>query len=175
MTESLFLDTDCLSTFLWVEQENLITQLYNGRIGIPQQVYGELMRVPYLKGKVDNLLKWNRIKIYQIDAGTDSGDLYIRLTTTPDKGYKLIDRGEAAAIVLTKQYDGILGSNNLSDILPYINLFNLKYRTSSEIMAEAFDQHLINEGRGNVIWKEMLNRNRKLPCDTFSKYLEKRS
>lgn len=34
MTEPLFLDTDCLSTFLIVQRENLILQLYAGRIGI---------------------------------------------------------------------------------------------------------------------------------------------
>ena len=171
MIESLFLDTDCLSTFLVVGQENLILQLYAGRIGIPQQVYMELKKVHFMKNKVDTLLKSKRVILYQIDASSDSGALYLKMITNPDKGYKIIGGGEASAIVLAKQYKGILGSNNMRDILPYIRLFDLKHRTSAEIMVEAFEQHLISEGQGNVIWRDMLQRNRKLPADTFSEFL----
>ena len=174
MTEPLFLDTDCLSTFLIVQRENLILQLYAGRIGIPQQVYVELRKVQFMKDRVDALIKANRVALYQITAGTNSGALYAKLTTHTDKGFKLFGSGEAAAIVLTKQYNGILGSNNLRDILPYIQLFNLKHRTSADIMVEALEQHLISEGQGNVIWRDMLQRNRKLPADTFTQFLANR-
>lgn len=174
MTEPLFLDTDCLSSFLIVQRENLILQLYAGRIGIPQQVYRELRKVQFMKDRVDALMKANRVALYQITAGADSGDLYTKLTTNPDKGYKLIGSGEAAAIVLTKQYNGILGSNNLRDILPYIQLFDLKHRTSADIMVEALEQRLINEGQGNAIWRDMLQRNRKLPAETFTQFLASR-
>lgn len=174
MTEPLFLDTDCLSTFLCVGQENLVLQLYAGRIGIPQQVYFELRRVQFMKNKVDALLNANRVMLYQIIAGTDAGYLYLKLTEHPDQGYKIIGSGEAAAIVLTKEYNGILGSNNMRDILPYIKSFNLQHRTSADIMIEALDHHLINEGQGNVIWRDMLQRNRKLPTDTFTQFLASR-
>jgi predicted nucleic acid-binding protein len=174
MTESLFLDTDCLSTFLIVQRENLILQLYAGRIGIPQQVCGELKKVRFMKDRVDALLKANRVVLYQIDAGTDPGNLYLKLTTHPDKGYKIIGSGEAAAIVLAKECKGILGSNNMRDILPYIQLYNLQHRTSADIMAEALEQHLISEGQGNTIWRDMLQRNRKLPADTFTEFLASR-
>jgi len=70
MIEPLFLDTDCLSTFLVVQRENLILQLYAGRIGIPQQVYNELRKVQFMKDRVDALLKAKRAMLYQITAGT---------------------------------------------------------------------------------------------------------
>ena len=171
MTERLFLDTDCLSTFLWVGYENLVLQLYAGRIGIPQQVYNELKRVPFLKNRVDALRQAGKVVFYQISAGSVEGDLYFKLTNSPDEGFKIIGSGEAAAITLTKQYSGILGSNNLRDILPYIHLYHLQHRTSADIMAEALEQHMISEGQGNAIWKQMLQRNRKLPADTFSEFL----
>lgn len=172
MTEQLFLDTDCLSTFLCVGQENLVLQLYTGRIGIPQQVYGELRKVNFLKAKVDSLLNAKRIELYQIIASTDLGNLYVKLTEKPDRGYKIIGNGEAAAIVLAKEFNGILGSNNMRDILPYIKLYNLQHRTSADIMQEAMEYHLITEGQGNVIWRDMLQRNRMLPTPTFSDFLK---
>jgi hypothetical protein len=174
MTESLFLDTDCLSTFLIVQRENLVLQLYAGRIGIPRQVYEELKKVHFMKSKLDGLRQAGKVVLYQISAGTDSGDLYVKLTEHPDQGYRIIGSGEAAAIVLTKEYNGILGSNNMRDILPYIQLFHLRHRTSADIMAEALEQHLISEGQGNAIWKQMLQRNRKLPADTFTEFLKSR-
>jgi hypothetical protein len=36
MTSDLFFDTDCLSSFLWVKNENILLQLYPGRIVLPQ-------------------------------------------------------------------------------------------------------------------------------------------
>lgn len=172
MTEVLFLDTDCLSTFLCVGQENLVLQLYAGRIGIPQQVYVELKKVRFMKYAVDALIKANRVVLYQITASTDAGNLYLKLTAQPDRGFKMIGSGEAAAIVLTREYNGILGSNNMRDILPYIRLFNLQHRTSADIMTEAVEHHLISEGQGNAIWRDMLQRNRKLPTETFTEFLK---
>ena len=173
MTEPLFLDTDCLSTFLIVQRENLVLQLYAGRIGIPQQVYEELKKVHFMKSKVDALRQGEKSGALPDRAGTVEGDLY-KTNHQPDKGYKVIGTGEAAAIALTKQYNGILGSNNMRDILPYIRLYHLQHRTSADIMAEALEQHLISEGQGNAIWKEMLQRNRKLPADTFTEFLASR-
>lgn len=175
MTEQLFLDTDCLSTFLVVGQENLVLRLYAGRIGIPQQVYEELKKVYFIKSKVDALRQAGKVALYQITAGTIEGDLYFKLTNNPDKGFRVIGSGEAAAITLAKQYNGILGSNNMRDIQPYIRLYQLQYRTSADIMAEALEQHMINEGQGNAIWKQMLQRNRKLPTDTFTDFLARRN
>jgi len=174
MTEPIFLDTDCLSTFLCVGQENLFLQLYAGRIGIPRQVYFELGKVQFMKNRVDALLNAKRVVLYQIAAGTAAGNLYLKLTEHPDQGYKIIGTGEAAAIVLAREYDGILGSNNMRDILPYIKLFNLRHRTSADIMVEALEHHLISEGQGNVIWRDMLQHNRKLPADTFTEFLKNR-
>ena len=174
MTEPLFLDTDCFSTFLVVGQESLVLRLYAGRIGIPQQVYEELKKVHFLKSKVDALQQAGKVALYQITAGTVEGDLYFKLKHNPDKGCKIIGSGEAAAITLTKQYNGILGSNNMRDIPLYIRLYHLQHRTSADIMTEALEQHLINEGQGNAIWKQMLQRNRKLPTDTFTEFLASR-
>jgi predicted nucleic acid-binding protein len=173
MTEALFLDTDCLSTFLVVQSENIILQLYSGRIAIPQQVYEELRKVHFMKTKVETLLSTKRITLYQIEVGTEAATLYLKLTSSPDKGFRTIGSGEAAAIVLTRQHQGILGSNNLRDILPYVNLYNLQHRTSADIMVEAYEQHLITEGQGNVIWRDMINHNRKMPADTFSEFLSR--
>ena len=32
MTDKLFFDTDCISAFLWVKEENILFKLYPGKI-----------------------------------------------------------------------------------------------------------------------------------------------
>ena len=49
-----------------------------------------------MKNKVDTLLKGDKVMLYQIVVGTDPGALYLKMTTSPDKGYKIIGSGEAA-------------------------------------------------------------------------------
>lgn len=42
MTDELFFDTDCLSAFLWINDTNILHELYGGRIVLPEPVYQEL-------------------------------------------------------------------------------------------------------------------------------------
>lgn len=42
LTNSIFFDTDCISDFLWVNNECILEKLYYGKIVIPKEVYNEL-------------------------------------------------------------------------------------------------------------------------------------
>ena len=42
MTEKLFFDTDCISAFLWVDNESILSKLFPHRIIIAKEVYKEL-------------------------------------------------------------------------------------------------------------------------------------
>ena len=171
MTDQIFFDTDCLSAFLWVGNENILFQLYKNRIVLPQQVYIEISKVHSLKKKTDELISRKEIEVYKIILGTPEADLYLKLTTNPDAGHKIIGKGEASAISLAKHHDGILGSNNMRDIRPYIEYYKLKHISTGDIMVEAFRKRLISEGQGNVIWANMIARQRMLPTASFSDFL----
>lgn len=58
MTNWLYFDTDCLSAFLWVKEEKILTRLYAGKIIVPQQVYQELSVtvIEHLKKRLDVLI-----------------------------------------------------------------------------------------------------------------------
>jgi len=175
MTDQIFFDTDCLSAFLWTAQEYLLIRLYNSKIALPQQVYEELTKVPFLLKKTNQLLANKNVILISLIVSTPAAELYIKLSRNPDPGYKIIGKGEAAAISLTKYNDGILASNNMSDVRQYIELYKLKYVTTGEIMFEALSKNLINERQGNSIWKDMLAKQRQLPANTFSEYLKQRT
>lgn len=176
MTEPLFFDTDCISAFLWVDNESILSMLFPGRIVIPKEVYDELShpgvnRVKGLKAQVDSMLQIGDATIETITVCTDSYDLYRKLTSCPDAGHKIIGRGEAASIALAKEKHGIVASNNLRDVSAYITEYGLPHLTTGDIMKMALDAGYINEAQGNSIWANMIARKRKLGYLSFSDYL----
>ena len=175
MINDLFFDTDCLSAFLWVNDTNILHELYGGRIVLPEPVYQELSNpsIPHIKQRADILISNKDASIKTIDAGTEEYKLYTSLVRG-EKGKKSIGRGEASGIALAKTYNGILASNNYKDIAPYIEKYNLRHIDTGQILVEALRKELITESAGHDIWKKMLEKKRKLPVNTFSEYLTNR-
>lgn len=175
MTDSIFFDTDCICAFLWVKKESLLDKMYTGEIVIPKQVYDEIDKptIPHLKARIDLLISKGSATVMAIDIGTEEYDLYRRLTTySKEINNKVIGRGEAASISLAKKYNGILASNNLRDIDQYVREFSLRHVTTGDILIEAYSKKLITEADGNVIWKEMLKKRRKIGAASFSEFLK---
>ncbi|MCL4517221.1 MAG: hypothetical protein M1379_16830 [Firmicutes bacterium] len=173
MTEQLFFDTDCISSFLWVKQENILLRLYPGRIVLPQEVYDELSNpsIPHIKGKIAVLRSNGDISTQQILINTEAYRLYHAMAITPPKGEKVIGKGEAAALALAKVYGGIIASNNLKDVRKYIEKYRLKHITTGDILVSALNTGLIDENTGNRIWIDMISKRRLLPAASFSDYL----
>ena len=176
MTEKLFFDTDCISAFLWVDNESILSKLFPHRTIIAKEVYKELShpgvnRVKGLKDQVDKMIQDGDATVKSIIADTDAFDLYIKMTCNPDPHHKIIGKGEAASIVLAKENDGILASNNLRDVSQYVTEYNLKHVTTGEIMKMALERGFLTENQGNTIWAEMLSKKRRLGYNTFSQYL----
>jgi predicted nucleic acid-binding protein len=108
----------------------------------------------------------------KIMTNTEEYNFYHELVISPQKGQKIIGRGEAAALALAKVRNGIIASNNLKDISRYVSLYNLDYVTTCDILVEALNKELIDESLGNKIWNNMLQKRRLLPASTFSDYLK---
>lgn len=174
MTDQLFFDTDCISAFLWVGQENLLLKLYPGRVILPKQVFEELSHpsISHIKSKIERLNASGEVSTHEILVGTEEYRLYHELTVSPHHGKKPIGKGEAAAIALTKVYGGIIASNNLRDIKIYVDEYELDHVTTADILVMALDAGFVDEATGNTIWSNMIKRRRLLPTATFSDYLK---
>lgn len=172
MTDSYFFDTDCISAFLWVKNESILAKLYPGKIILPMQVYDEIKKVPPLLKRIEAMKLNNQLMVESIMLGTDEYNDYYTLSVNPPAGEKIIGKGEAAAIALTKKYNGTLASNNARDIMNYVNKYNLKHIMTGDILIEALNKQIITEDEGNIIWANMLNKRRMLPATTFTDYLK---
>lgn len=174
MTDKLFFDTDCISAFLWVKEENILFKLYPGKIILPKTVFNELINpsIPHIKHKVSQLCLSGDVSTKEILVNTEEYKLYYELAISPPKGEKVIGKGEAAAIALAKTYNGILASNNLRDILKYIEKYELEHITTGGILVAALKKGYIDEQTGNQIWTNMIGKRRMLPTSTFTEYLK---
>ena len=170
LTDLIYFDTDCLSAFLWVKEEKILTSLYSGRIMIPQQVYNEFT-VPHLKQRADTLINSGDAVLKSIMVSTPEFSLYSKLTSNPDAGHSIIGKGEAAALALASAQSGIVASNNLKDVVAYVTQLALRHITTGDIMIEAYKASLITESDGNTIWSAMLAKRRRIGAATFSDYL----
>lgn len=81
MTDQLFFDTDCLSAFLWINDTNILHELYGGKIVLPEPVYQELSNpsIPHIKQRADVMISSNDVSVKTIDTGTEEYDLYAEL------------------------------------------------------------------------------------------------
>lgn len=174
MIDSLFFDSDCISAFLWVGKESLLTKLYPGRIVIPKPVYDELSNpgISHLKARVDSLLSSHQAQLESISTDTETYALYYQLTSNPQNGHIIIGKGEASSIAFANNFDGIVASNNLKDICTYVEEFGLRHITTGDILIEAMEKGYISEAQGNTIWASMLAKRRKLGATSFTNYIQ---
>lgn len=170
MTKIIFFDNDCLSSFLWIKQEHLLDLAFPGRLQIPRSVYKELSRVPHLKTQVDRMVSSSMIEIIDIMSDSPEYKIYKELTRGKVLDKPRIGRGEAAAIALAKQNNGILASNNLKDISFFIKEYSLEYLTTGEIMINMVNKKIITDVEAEKMWTGMLNKRRMLPTITFHEY-----
>lgn len=174
--EILFFDNDCISAFLWINNTSIITKLYGGKIAIPTQVYAELSAcrgvAVVLKERIDKMLANNEAVC--VDMLTDSNEyaIFSKLALDPPEGTKVIGRGEAACIALAAERNGVLASNNLSDVKRYIDEYKIKHTTTADILVEAYKKRVITFEEAETIWAEMLSKRRRIGADSFKQYLE---
>jgi predicted nucleic acid-binding protein len=173
LTKPIFFDTDCLSAFLWTNKQEILIKLYPGRLKIPEQVYEELSSptVLHLKKRIDVLINGKKFENVRIpDDEGEASDLYFEMLQY-HPGHKSVGKGEAACVALAKTVDGVVASNNLSDVLYYIRKYNLQHLTTGAILVEALDKRLITINEGEEVWGRMLYYGRAIGANTFSDYL----
>lgn len=168
--KEIFYDTDCLSCFISINDVTILKELFE-KVVIPYEVYEEFSRVAILKKRVDDLHYEGFLEIMDFDVESESYDLFLKLCDGEFTGRKIGD-GEAAAITLAVENNGILASNNTRDINDAVKIFNLTRIRTGDILVKAFNSNMITEKEGNEIWNKMLNQKRYLTEKSFSRYLK---
>ena len=68
--------------------------------------------------------------------------------------------------------NGIVASNNLSDVDEYVESLEIELITSSMILSKAVEKDIVGEDAANKLWKRMLDAGIVLPRRSFTEYFE---
>ena len=167
MTKKVFFDTDCISSFMWVNERNVIEVLFDARIVIPEEVYEELSnpRVPHLKRQTDEMIAGGHAEIESIEVGSSAYIIFNKLTNPFNR--PIIGRGEGAAIAQAYTGSGILASNNLKDVKKYVDEYKLEHYTTLDILKMAEMRGMLCESECESIWREMKQKGIRLPEGSY--------
>ena len=162
----IILDSDFLSSFAWVNRLDILEGLYSKQMIILEEVLEELRRVPHLASKVELSIKNGHIRSEAMLADSPEA---IQLAKFLESGR--YGTGEASCMAYLAQHDGILGSNNLSDIKAFCIQNKKQLLTTADVLRQAYKTGLINLDEADEIWAGMLSKQRKLPATSFTEYL----
>ena len=172
MNKPVFYDTDCLESFLVVDAGHILEKLFS-KIIIPEQVYNELMddNTPAIVKTNFKKLKEGFVETKEIQFASQEYTTYKSIK----KGFwsktgKICGSGESAAMALAHLNNGIVASNNLSDVEEYIESLDIELITSSMILSKAVKKDIVSDGDANVLWKGMVEEGIDLPRDSFTEY-----
>ncbi len=185
MTEKskIIFDSDCLSSFLWVKELNLLFALFGDTIKIPEAVLNEIAIMKnsrnnsFVFSDLEKEIDSEKIEVLKITVGSEvdkilekiKSDYYIERK-------KEIGDGEAEMLALAKYYDSYCvvqsASNNMKDVEKIAKKEGIKNVPTMEILYMAYEKKLKTVDELNKMVIEMKNRKRMLPVDTFEEYLK---
>jgi len=155
-----------------VNRLDILEGLYSKRMIILDEVLAELNRVPnrvpHLAARVELSVKNGHIKCASMFADSPEALQLSKLLETGKYG-----SGEAACMAYLTQCDGILGSNNLSDVKAFCIQNNQCLLTTADAMHQAYKAGLISLDEADKVWGAMISKKRKLPASSFSEYISK--
>lgn len=174
LNKPVFYDTDCLECFLFVDAGHILEELFS-KIIIPEQVYSEIMaeNTPAIVKKNFKNLKNRFVEIKEISFLSQEYTTYNLIKKGLwSKTGKICGSSESAAIILAHLNNGLVASNNLSDVEEYIESLDIELITSSMILSKAVERDIISKENADDLWKGMINKGIKLPKESFSDYFD---
>lgn len=171
--KQIFYDTDCLSSFLGISDWSILKHLFD-EIIIPKEVCNEFMSLPsssHITQNLQILIDSNFVKVEDISPFSNTYDIYRDLKKEFEQNHsKLLGDGEAEAMALAVSNDGILASNNFSDIKYYVDKYEMPLLTSAYMICISVDDGFISMEKASDIWNQMLENKITLPKTTFEEY-----
>jgi predicted nucleic acid-binding protein len=176
LSSPIVFDNDCLSSFLWVKRPDLLIQVFKDKIVIPDPVINELSNLKNTKYNwileiLNQQIATDSYKTFQIPAVGDIANEYYNLIS--DMLKKPMGSGEAAALSYVRYLGGTVASNNLKDVAVYCRTYGIELISTDDILCFAKMKGFITISDGELLWKEMKSRQRKLPSYDFAEALRR--
>lgn len=176
MSKNIYFDSDFTSAFLQVSSLNIPLMILDGSIIIPQQVYNELKKAKkenFIE-QIDRAVKAKQAIIQDLEVFSDIGQLYFKFHENGDGDLLAVGSGEAAAMALAISNHGILASNNLKDVMPYVKKYKIEHITTGIVMHNAVENGYITKEYASELWGKMIANGCKLGAQTYEEYVSEK-
>lgn len=173
-------DTDCISSFLWVEKVDIINQVFHGSKIIPKKVYDEIQKLKkfsnyrFVFDELDNQISLGNFIVDDFLVTSNKGKEYLSLISLSNP--MRIGDGEAAALSIVKTDGGTIASNNLKDIIQHVSKNKIPHIHTDTILYLYYKNNIDDPSiadKCNNIWNAMKNKKRNLPAYDFYKVINK--
>jgi len=146
---------------------DILEGLYSGQMIVLEEVMEELKRVQHLASRVELSIRNGHIRSETMLANSPEALELAKLLEPGRYG-----TGEASCMAYLTQHDGILGSNNLSDVKDFCTQNKKPLLTTADVLHHAYKTGQIKLDEADEIWAGMLSKRRKLPTSSFTEYLQ---
>ena len=169
----IFHDSDTLICFLEIDEIEFLKKLFTNII-IPEAVLMELNvnNAPVnVRDNLNDLISDNFVEVREVEFA--SGE-YIKNKCICG-GYwtngRPIGRGESAVLAFAIENEGIVASNNLSDVFEICEEYGIPILTASLMLAFAYELKIYTKSEINAFWCRILQETYQiLPKQTFDEY-----
>lgn len=169
----IFHDSDTLICFLEIDEIEFLKKLFTNII-IPEAVLMELNvnNAPVnVRDNLNDLISDNFVEVREVEFA--SGE-YIK-NKCISEGYwtngRPIGRGESAVLAFAIENEGIVASNNLSDVCEICEEYGIPILTASLMLAFAYELKIYTKSEINAFWCRILQETYQiLPKQTFDEY-----
>lgn len=169
----IFYDSDILICFLAIHRVDILKKLFS-KVIVPAPVYHELINIEkykYIRNKLHSLISDGFVEVSEFEFASPEESKYNLIRRGFWSDGNPIGKGESAAMAFAIENNGIVASNNLTDVLDICDDYEIPILTSSIILAFCFELNLMSKQEIESVWKEILdNTKQKLPKETFNEY-----
>ena len=148
MYKHVFYDSDCLVCFLIINQCDILQELFS-KVIVPLDVKEEIMNPvtpKIIKDNFNKLIDIGFVETVEFEVESEEYEVYNEIKRSHfQKNKPVIGNGEAAVITLSYLNDGVVASNNLSDVMDYGEEYGLALITTAFILAMAHEKNIRTE------------------------------
>ena len=143
---------------------------------MPAPVYNELINIvkyKNLKNDLNFLINDGFVEIEELEFASPEETTYNLISRGFWSDGNPIGKGESAAMAFAIENNGIVASNNLTDVVDICESYEIPIITASMIMAFCLELNIISKVEIESVWKKILdNTKQKLPKNTFNEYYD---
>lgn len=169
--KKIILDADVLIHFFKGGILHLLPSIYPDNEFIICDILLEYEILPgELNDLLQDLIEMDEISVVEMEMH----DKYLEILIEFGELKKQFGKGESACMAYCRYSNDVVGSSNLSDIINYCQSNSIEFITTMGFIKAAYNSKILTKEECNAFVKTNIDQGSRLPCKTFTEFLNKK-